>query len=105
MFVTVRTSPMSAYVVSCGCCIASSKTYCKDEQSNRTETFLLCWHGDSLPDSADSPKPFGCPPVVGQGLTESAPPGRPRVRQPAKKAKEFPFPALPSVCEVYSTRT
>jgi hypothetical protein len=34
-----------------------------------------------------SPKPFGCPPVVGQGLTESAPPGRPRVCQPSKKSK------------------
>jgi len=49
---------------------------------------LLCWHGDSLPDSADSPKPqaLRVPPLVGQGLTESAPPGRPRVRQPSKKS-------------------
>ena len=34
-----------------------------------------------------SPTPFGCPPVVGQGLTESAPPGRSQVRQLKQKSK------------------
>src|SRR5919106_5253080 len=34
-----------------------------------------------------SPTPFGCPPVVGQGLRESAPPAL-RKRAPAKQKKQ-----------------
>jgi hypothetical protein len=51
-----------------------------------------------------SPKPFGCPPVVGQGLTESAPPGRPRVRQPSKKSKGSSRSLLPPRCGRYTAR-
>src|ERR671914_2394819 len=60
--------------------------------------FLLCWHGESVAGSTDSlkPKPFGCPPIVGQGLTESAPPA-PGKRAPAKQKKQREFPLFCSL--------
>ena len=72
-----------------------------------TETILLCWHVESVAGSTDSLKPqalryvqfhertFGCPPLVGQGLTESAPPAL-RERAPAKqKSKGVALVLLP----------
>jgi hypothetical protein len=40
-----------------------------------------------------SPKPFGCSPIVGQGLTESAPPAF-RDRAPAKQKSKGEFREL-----------
>jgi hypothetical protein len=99
---------MSAYVVTCGCCIPSSKTDGIAFEANG-DLFALLARGQStcLRGFPQVLSPSGSPALSSraQALTESASPALGE-RAPAKQKKQrgFPFPAVPSGCEVCSTR-